>query len=55
MKTLTNIILAFIITFLLIIFLNPAHAYESIYGTPRVIDGDTIEINSTKTRLKILI
>lgn len=51
MKTLTNVILAFIITFLLIIFLNPVYAYESIYGTPRVIDGDTIEIKGEKIRL----
>ncbi|MBR2247667.1 MAG: thermonuclease family protein [Bacilli bacterium] len=51
MKALTNIILACIITVLLILFLNPVHARESIYGTPRVIDGDTIEIKGEKIRL----
>lgn len=44
-------ILATIITLLLVFLLNNAYAQESIYGTPRVVDGDTIEIKGEKIRL----
>ena len=51
MKKIGNILLAIILTILLILLLNPARAEERISGTPRVIDGDTIELAGEKIRL----
>lgn len=51
MKKILNVILASIITLSLLMLLERAYAHESIYGTPRVIDGDTIEVKGEKIRL----
>ena len=51
MKRVFNIILAAIITFCLLMLLERAYASQYIQGTPRVIDGDTIELNGEKIRL----
>ena len=50
MKKLSNLILATIITFFLILLLSPAKA-DSITGYARVVDGDTIEVAGEKIRL----
>ena len=51
MKKILNIILASIITLSLLVLLERAYAEERLSGTPRVIDGDTIELAGEKIRL----
>ena len=51
MSKFINIILAGIITFCCLMLLERAYAEERLSGTPRVIDGDTIELAGEKIRL----
>ena len=41
-----------LLNFLIIFFLVQNLNSEEIYGTPKIIDGDTVHINSKKIRLE---
>lgn len=51
MNKISNIIIAIIITLCALMFFERAYAVNTISGTPRIIDGDTIELAGEKIRL----